>query len=139
MNFRFIRPFPLLLSVGFIGVISCAGWSKLSQTQHKSAPAPTRHSQDDSWVHKRSESILRAIQTLAQNGDTLNRTSIVTGSPNRASKHSARLAFEVNTIDGLKVGAGSPSWGRCRKLGVTETCGSVDRGHSTSLYAVGPC
>lgn len=86
--------------------------------------------------------MLTAMKILAKEGYTFRVTSIAGGSHSRTSRHYAGLAFDVDMINGRKVGYGNPYWRqflrRCRQLGATETLGPGDKGHSTHTHAAWP-
>ncbi|MDA7506558.1 hypothetical protein N9A89_04670 [Akkermansiaceae bacterium] len=86
--------------------------------------------------------MLNAMKVLAQEGYRFRVTSIAGGSHSRNSRHYAGLSFDVDLINGCKVGYGKPYWRaflkRCRQLGATETLGPGDRGHSTHIHAAWP-
>lgn len=86
--------------------------------------------------------MLRAMKVLAREGYTFRVTSMAGASHSRKSRHYAGLAFDVDMINGRKVGWGNPYWRkflrRCREMGATETLGPGDRGHSTHIHAAWP-
>jgi zinc D-Ala-D-Ala carboxypeptidase len=86
--------------------------------------------------------MLRAMKILAKQGYQFRVTSIAGGSHSRGSRHYAGLAFDVDQINGIKVGYGNPYWReflkRCRELGATETLGPGDSGHSRHVHAAWP-
>ena len=91
------------------------------------------------WLKPR---MLRAMKSLARDGYSFRVTSMAGASHSRTSRHYAGIAFDVDYINGLKVGYGNPYWRkflqRCRELGATETLGPGDRGHSTHIHAAWP-
>ena len=86
--------------------------------------------------------MLRAMWVLVKQGYTFRVTSMAGGSHSRSSLHYAGLAFDVDYINGVKVGYGNPYWrkfmARCRELGATETFGPEHRGHSAHIHAAWP-
>ena len=86
--------------------------------------------------------MLRAMQTLAKEGYTFRVTSLAGASHSRTSRHYAGLAFDIDLINGRKVGSSAPYWRtvlkRCREMGATETLGPGDKGHSTHIHAAWP-
>ena len=86
--------------------------------------------------------MMRAMKILETEGYRFRVTSIAGGSHSRKSRHYAGLAFDVDMINGRKVGSSNPYWrkflSRCRQLGATETLGPGDRGHSTHIHAAWP-
>ena len=86
--------------------------------------------------------MLRAMKILVKEGFTFRVTAIAGASHSRTSRHYAGLAFDVDFINGQKVGYGNPHWkrflARCRELGATETLGPGDRAHSTHTHAAWP-
>jgi zinc D-Ala-D-Ala carboxypeptidase len=86
--------------------------------------------------------MLRAMQSLAKEGYTFRVTSMAGASHSRTSRHYAGLAFDVDMINGRKVGSSNPYWrkfiARCREMGATETLGPGDKGHSTHTHAAWP-
>jgi hypothetical protein len=83
--------------------------------------------------------MLRAMRDLAKRGYTFRVTALAGASHSRNSCHYSGLAFDIDRINGQKVGYGNPYWWRflqrCRELGATETMGPGDRGHSTHIHA----
>jgi hypothetical protein len=88
------------------------------------------------WLDSR---MLRAMRDLAKRGYTFRVTALAGASHSSNSRHYAGLAFDIDQINGQKVGYGNPYWRtflkRCRELGATETLGPGDRGHSTHIHA----
>jgi hypothetical protein len=86
--------------------------------------------------------MLRAMRALAKQGYTFRVTSMAGASHSRTSRHYAGVAFDVDKINGVKVGYGNPYWrnflARCRQFGATEILGPGDRGHSTHIHAAWP-
>ncbi len=86
--------------------------------------------------------MLRAMQSMAKEGYTFRVTSMAGASHSRTSRHYAGLAFDIDKINGRKVGHGNPHWrkflARCRAMGATETLGPGDKGHSTHIHAAWP-
>ncbi|MFT6179599.1 MAG: zinc D-Ala-D-Ala carboxypeptidase [Paracoccaceae bacterium] len=86
--------------------------------------------------------MLRAMRDLAKRGYTFRVTSMAGASHSRTSRHYAGLAFDVDMINGRKVGYRNPYWRKfqrcCRELGATETLGPGDRGHSNHIHAAWP-
>ena len=86
--------------------------------------------------------MLLAMHDLAKGGYTFRVTAVAGASHSSNSRHYAGLAFDVDTINGQRVGYGNPYWRtflkRCRELGATETLGPGDRGHSTHIHAAWP-
>ncbi len=86
--------------------------------------------------------MLTAMKILAREGYSFRVTSVAGGSHSRTSRHYAGIAFDVDMINGRKVGYGNPYWRqflrRCRQLGATETLGPGDKGHSTHIHAAWP-
>ncbi len=86
--------------------------------------------------------MLRAMKILVQEGYRIRVTSMAGASHSRTSRHYAGLAFDVDFINGVKVGYSNPYWrkflARCRELGATETLGPGDKGHSSHVHAAWP-
>ncbi|MDB4265291.1 carboxypeptidase [bacterium] len=86
--------------------------------------------------------MLRAMKSLAKEGYTFRVTALAGASHSRTSRHYAGLAFDVDMINGRKVGYSNPYWrkflARCRAMGATETLGPGDRAHSTHIHAAWP-
>lgn len=65
-------------------------------------------------------------------------TSIAGGSHSRNSRHYSGVAFDVDKINGVKVGYGRPYHRAfrniCRSRGATEVLGPGNRGHSTHIH-----
>ena len=86
--------------------------------------------------------MLRGLRDLAERGYTFRVTALAGASHNSNSHHYAGLAFDIDKINGQKVGYGNPYWRnflkRCRDLGATETLGPGDPGHSTHIHVAWP-
>lgn len=86
--------------------------------------------------------MLRAMRILSAEGYRFRVTSLAGASHSRTSRHYAGLAFDIDHINGQKVGYRSGHWRqflrRCRQLGATETLGPGDKGHSTHIHAAWP-
>ncbi len=86
--------------------------------------------------------MLRAMQSMAKEGYSFRVTSMAGASHSRTSRHYAGLAFDIDMINGRKVGRSNPYWrkflARCREMGATETLGPGDKGHSTHIHAAWP-
>lgn len=86
--------------------------------------------------------MLRAIKTLAKEGYRFRVTSLAGASHSSKSRHYAGLAFDVDHLNGAKIGYSHPDWhrflARCRELGATETLGPGDAGHSRHIHAAWP-
>ncbi len=86
--------------------------------------------------------MLRAMKTLEKEGYTFRVTEIAGGSHSRKSRHYLGTAFDVDYINGMKVGWSNPYYRRflrrCRELGATEIRGPGDPGHRTHVHAAWP-
>lgn len=86
--------------------------------------------------------MLAGLKRLADEGYRLRLTEVAGGSHSRKSRHYTGLAFDVDYINGVKVGYGNPYYRkfmkRCRRLGATEVLGPGDRGHSTHVHVAWP-
>jgi hypothetical protein len=82
--------------------------------------------------------MLRAMNQLAREGFTFRVTEIAGGSHSGRSKHYAGTAFDVDYINGIKVGSGNPHYRdfmrRCQELGATKVSGPGESGHSTHVH-----
>lgn len=71
-------------------------------------------------------------------GWTFHVTSIAGSSHSKNSRHYRGLAFDVNRINGVKVGHGKPYYREfmniCRARGATEVLGPGDRAHNTHVH-----
>ncbi len=69
-------------------------------------------------------------------------TSIAGGSHSKTSRHYAGIAFDVDMINGVKVGAGKPYYkafmNACRAKGATEVLGPGAKGHSRHIHMAWP-
>ncbi len=69
-------------------------------------------------------------------------TEIAGGSHSSNSRHYSGVAFDVDRINGVKVGYGNPYYRRfmsiCRARGATEVLGPGARGHSTHIHLAWP-
>ncbi|MBB6097247.1 peptidoglycan hydrolase-like protein with peptidoglycan-binding domain [Deinobacterium chartae] len=68
-------------------------------------------------------------------------TEIAGGSHSANSRHYAGVAFDVDLINGQRVGSGAPHaafMSACRSLGATEVLGPGDSGHSTHVHCAWP-
>ncbi|MFT6861576.1 MAG: hypothetical protein ACJAVK_000128 [Akkermansiaceae bacterium] len=86
--------------------------------------------------------MLRAMRDLVKRGYTFRVTAIAGASHSPKSSHYVGVAFDVDTINGERVGYGNPYCRRflqrCRELGATEIMGPGDRGHATHLHVAWP-
>ena len=86
--------------------------------------------------------MLRAIYQLAREGHTFRITELAGGSHSIRSRHYAGLGFDIDFLDGRKIGYGHPTYRkfmkRCRELGATEVLGPGSRGHSTHVHVAWP-
>lgn len=86
--------------------------------------------------------MLAGLKKLADQGYRMRLTEVAGGSHSRKSRHYAGLAFDVDYINGIKVGYGNPYYRkfmkRCRRLGATEVLGPGDRGHNTHIHVAWP-
>jgi hypothetical protein len=82
--------------------------------------------------------MLSAMVKLADSGYTIRVTEVAGGSHSRGSRHYDGLAFDIDYINGMKVGYGNPDCRRVmkklRSLGATEVKGPGDRGHNTHIH-----
>lgn len=83
--------------------------------------------------------MLQAMVILKQvNGYSFRVTSIVGGSHSRNSRHYRGASFDVDIINGQRVGANRTLARRfmqsCRDLGATEVLGPGNRGHSNHVH-----
>ncbi len=69
-------------------------------------------------------------------------TSIAGGSHSRTSRHYAGIAFDVDMINGVKVGYNNPYYRAFMRaggaMGATEVLGPGDRAHSTHVHLAWP-
>ena len=69
-------------------------------------------------------------------------TSIAGGSHSKNSRHYAGLGFDVDLINGVKVGAGKPYYrafmNAARSRGATEVLGPGTKGHSRHVHMAWP-
>ena len=83
-----------------------------------------------------------ALYIADTKGWTFHVTSIAGSSHIRTSRHYSGIAFDVNRINGVKVGAGKAYYREfmniCRARGATEVLGPGDRAHSTHVHAAWP-
>lgn len=83
--------------------------------------------------------MLHALRVLAKEGYRFRVTAIAGASHSRKSLHYDGVAFDVDHLNGMKIGYGHPHWRkflhRCRQLGATETFGPGDPGHSSHIHA----
>ena len=86
--------------------------------------------------------VLTAMEKLADAGYTINVTELAGGSHSSNSRHYAGIAFDVDRINGVKVGWNNPYYKsfmkHCRRLGATEVLGPGDGGHSGHVHAAWP-
>lgn len=82
--------------------------------------------------------MLRAMEKLAREGYTFRVTEIAGGSHSGKSSHYSGGAFDLDYINGIKVGWGNPYYRRfmkrCRQLGASEVRGPGDPGHRTHVH-----
>ena len=93
------------------------------------------------WVHLDTR-MLRAMEQLTREGFSFRVTEVAGGSHSSGSRHYAGIAFDVDKINGVKVGWANPFhrrfMRRCREMGATEVLGPGDRGHRTHLHLAWP-
>ena len=86
--------------------------------------------------------MLYGMLRLAESGYSFRVTSIAGGSHSRNSRHYRGTAFDVDTINGVRVGRrGCPHrrfQKRARIYGATEVLGPGSRGHSTHVHCAWP-
>ena len=86
--------------------------------------------------------MLYGMLRLAESGYSFRVTSIAGGSHSKRSRHYRGTAFDVDTINGVRVGRrGCPYrrfMKRARIYGATEVLGPGSRGHSTHVHAAWP-
>jgi hypothetical protein len=86
--------------------------------------------------------MLRALVILAEEGYTFRITELAGGSHSRNSRHYSGLAFDIDTLNGRRIGYGNPKMRsflrRCRELGAIEVFGPGTRGHATHLHVAWP-
>ena len=86
--------------------------------------------------------MLRALKTLAKEGYRFRVTALAGASHSSKSLHYDGVAFDVDHLNGMKIGYGHPHWRRfvqrCRDLGATEIFGPGDRGHSRHVHVAWP-
>ena len=86
--------------------------------------------------------MLRALMVLANEGYTFRITEFAGGSHSCNSRHYCGVGFDIDTLDGRKIGHGHPGYrefmARCKELGATEVLGPGSRGHSTHLHVAWP-
>ncbi|MEM9080551.1 MAG: hypothetical protein AAGC74_07670 [Verrucomicrobiota bacterium] len=89
-----------------------------------------------------SSQMLRAMKIMRDRGYRFHVTSIAGSSHSRKSRHYLGVAFDVNRINGVKVGYGRPYWRefirQCEAMGATETLGPGDPGHSGHIHVAWP-
>jgi len=132
---------PLIATVIGLGVVSCGSNAPTVIPQINSVKRSSYGTAPGGYV-RLDPRMLRAMQTLAKEGYTFRVTSMAGASHSRTSRHYAGLAFDIDLINGCKVGSSSPHWRtvlkRCREMGATETLGPGDKGHSTHIHAAWP-
>ena len=83
--------------------------------------------------------MLRAMKILVKEGYSFRVTEIAGGSHSSNSRHYVGTAFDIDYLNGVKMGWGNPYYRkfmrRCKQLGATEVLGPGDRGHRTHLHA----
>lgn len=86
--------------------------------------------------------MLYAMKKLAQEGYRFRVTALAGASHSSRSRHYAGLAFDIDHMNGMKIGYSHPHWRtflrRCRELGATETLGPGDGGHSNHIHVAWP-
>jgi len=130
---------PLIATVIGLGVVSCGSNAPTVIPQIKRA-TPTdvavwlKNTTSISWLPRQVSGRYDGASAL----DNINQAA----AGNRTSRHYAGLAFDIDLINGRKVGKSNPYWRtvlkRCRELGATETLGPGDKGHSTHIHAAWP-
>ena len=82
--------------------------------------------------------MLRTLKILAREGYSFRVTELAGGSHSPKSGHYGGTAFDVDYINGIKVGWGNPYFRRfmkrCRQLGARETRGPGDSGHRSHVH-----
>ena len=82
--------------------------------------------------------MLRAINRLTHSGWSFRVTELAGGSHSEKSRHYAGTAFDVDYINGVKVGWGNPYVNgfmrACRWLGAREVRGPGSAGHRTHVH-----
>ena len=80
----------------------------------------------------------RALYSLAREGYSFRITSLAGGSHCSTSRHYDGLAFDIDKLNGRKIGTSHPLYqrflARCRELGATQVFGPGTRGHSRHLH-----
>jgi hypothetical protein len=83
-----------------------------------------------------------AMEDLAARGYKFRVSEITGGSHGKGSRHYAGIAFDVDQINGQRVGSRHPDvrgfMAACRELGATEVLGPGDDGHDTHIHAAWP-
>ena len=86
--------------------------------------------------------MLRAMKGLIRDGYSFRVTELAGGSHSSKSRHYAGAAFDVDYINGIKVGWGNPYhrrfMKRCRQLGASDVRGPGDRGHRSHVHVEWP-
>jgi hypothetical protein len=86
--------------------------------------------------------MLKALRILAKEGYTFRITELAGGSHCSTSRHYAGVAFDIDTLNGKRIGYSNPKFRsfmrRCRELGATEVFGPGTRGHATHLHVAWP-
>lgn len=86
--------------------------------------------------------MLRAMNSLANQGYHFHVTSIAGSSHSSRSRHYLGVAFDINRINGVPVRRGSAHWRevirQCEAMGATETLGPGDPAHSTHIHVAWP-
>ena len=94
------------------------------------------------YVALRRQMLLAMLYLADNRGYTYRVTSIAGGSHSRTSRHYAGIAFDVDMINGRKVGYSNPYYkafmraGRAK--GATEVLGLGDRTHSSHVHIAWP-
>lgn len=114
-------------------ILSAANGYAAKRSSYGTAPGGYRHL---------DVRMLRGMKKLADMGYSFKVTSILGGSHSRKSRHYVGTAFDVNWVNGKKVGRrGCPHWRfqkAARSLGATEVLGPGKRGHSTHVHVAWP-
>ena len=114
----------------------------LQQTARGGAARRSYYGRAPGGYTKLDVRMLRALTKLADEGFRLRVTEVAGGSHSSKSRHYVGVAFDVDYINGQKVGWGHPSYRRfikrCRSLGATEVFGPGDPGHSSHVHVAWP-
>jgi len=94
------------------------------------------------YTKLRKKMLTTMLYLADRKGYSFRVSSIAGGSHSRKSRHYAGIAFDVDMINGRKVGYGNPYYRKFmragRAKGATEVLGPGDRAHSTHVHLAWP-